>query len=680
MDYKKHHINSANLDFLSNRVIASVFVFALCLIISSIGFAQEKDIHVLLEQIKNAKVDSVKIEAYNFAFRFYNGNNNDSAYKLAEEGLLYFKANKNIIGQGWMYLNKGDYEDAHGSSTLARSDYQKALDLFTSANYKKGIAGANNNLGTLDGKIGNYEKSLAYFMEAQKINEEIGNLKGLMNCYINLGVIYDELKDSAKTILNYKKADSLSQILPYEENKIINYLNIGEFYADHKDTANAFAYYNKAVLMSNKPGLTMMHLIATMDLGVYKYKNGDIKNGKTALLNALDYAMLHNLPMQEVDIYLSLVELDKSLNINTAIAYLEKALLLARNTDNKPQVLKIYIAYSSFHEKNSNFELSNKYLKLQHALSDSLFNLNKAKEIANLTSAYELEKSNEKVHSLEIFIRKIKVQKIVIIVIGLVIIILFFVLLYFYKKTTTLYRNLQESKDELSELNNMKDKLLSILGHDLRGPIANIPPILEFIESEIEIPEEFKEVFPSLSENTKVILETLDKLMLLGQSLMKQNKFDPSIFNPLSYVEKNMQLLSFSAQKKKITVKTNLPTNISLFADPMHFDFIFRNLLSNAIKFSFSGGLIEVDADENKQQGYIVFSVKDHGVGINPDRLNNMFKSSIRSTYGTENEKGNGIGLLLCKEFVTVNSGNIWLESQVGKGSTFYFSLKKATT
>ncbi len=669
--YKNAHNFVFALHKLGKSSLMLLFIFVIIP-----AFGQHKDITklkaLLIEQIN----DSVKINLYVNIFNYYNELNSDSAYMYANEGLRYFKEKQNVKGQGAMYLSKGDYEDAHGNSKLAEDHYLQALKLFSSINYKKGIAGADNNLAAFEGKKGNYKKAITYILVAKKIYEEADNIKDLLSCLINLGAIYDELKDSSQTINYYYKADSIVKLMPPSENTAILYINIGEFYNKYKDTAKAFYYYNKSMALSDANDYPMEHLIASMDKSVLEYEIGNEKQGKAFLVYALNYARQHNLPQQEADILINFVSLDKNLNKDTGLIYLNNALNIAKYTENKPMELNVYRAFSSIYEKYKNFEESNKYLKLQHALSDSLLNINKAKEIANLSSVYELEKSNAKVQVLEIMVAKNNFQKIIIICICLSIIILFAIVLYYYRITISLNKTLKKNKSDLAELNNMKDKLLAIIGHDLRGPVGNIPPILSLIEEEILLPEEYVEVFSTLKEHSIIILETLDKLMLLGKSLLKQNNYEPQNFNPSSYIAKNIELMSITAKKKNITIKNYINENIYVFADAMHFDFILRNLLTNALKFSFLDGIIELAANENFKNGYVVFSVKDYGIGITKDRLNQMFKSTIRTTYGTENEKGNGIGLLLVNEFVIQNGGEIWVDSKEGEGSTFYFSLK----
>ena len=131
-----------------------------------------------------------------------------------------------------------------------------------------------------------------------------------------------------------------------------------------------------------------------------------------------------------------------------------------------------------------------------------------------------------------------------------------------------------------------------------------------------------------------------------------------------------------ACDQKQITLQNNIADDVKIFADEEQFKFVVRNLLSNAIKYTYYGGTIEMNAEQRSDE--IVFSIKDNGVGMTKAQQEHIFQPFITSLEGTNQEKGNGIGLMLCKEFISKNGGRIWVESEKDKGSTFYFSLKKA--
>ena len=230
-------------------------------------------------------------------------------------------------------------------------------------------------------------------------------------------------------------------------------------------------------------------------------------------------------------------------------------------------------------------------------------------------------------------------------------------------------------EEELEELSNTKNKLFSIIGHDLRAPVARIPIVLEIVEDKDTTDEERKYLTESLKEHTIATVETLDKLLYWGQSLMKGTSQRPELFNPKHFIEESVNLRKILAADKQITVTDITAENLKVYSDATHFDFVIRNLLANAIKFTGTKGSIEINADESMKPGFVVFSVRDNGVGIDKERLKKIFEP-FNSKDGTANEKGTGIGLMLCKEFANKNGGDIWAESEVGKGTTFYYSVK----
>lgn len=391
-------------------------------------------------------------------------------------------------------------------------------------------------------------------------------------------------------------------------------------------------------------------------------------------MEALELTRRYNYPDQETTILINCAILFR--NDDTAKLFLDKALALAHLTGNKKKEIRIYDQYQALYGRQNNYKLANEYLKKVILMSDSMLKANKANELTGLQALYDLEKSTVKVQGLEELLGRIKMQKNIIILIAALVLTLLVIVLVYYRKTKVLNSTLQTRKQELDDLNRMKDKLFSVIGHDLRGPVSNIPAIIEIIEEEVDIPDEHKEILMSLKDHTNATIETLDKLMLLGSAQFKGKNNTPERFNPKKYLSSGIELKLFAISKKNIKVVDNTANDLEIVADQGHFEFIMRNLLSNAIKFSYAGGRVEVNADEQLQPGFVVFSVKDEGMGMSPAAMQHVFKSTITSTYGTENEKGNGIGLMLCEEFVRLNGGKIWVESEQGKGSTFYFSLR----
>ncbi|GAB1373550.1 hypothetical protein MASR1M46_04310 [Bacteroidales bacterium] len=169
----------------------------------------------------------------------------------------------------------------------------------------------------------------------------------------------------------------------------------------------------------------------------------------------------------------------------------------------------------------------------------------------------------------------------------------------------------------------------------------------------------------------------LKNLMEWAQLKTGKIEYNPEYFNIVALVKETTSLYKEIAKKKSIALEEILPHFLSLYADKAMISSILRNFISNAIKFTMPGGKVVVTVEEKSKE--IIFSVKDTGVGISKERVDDIFKiDHMYSTMGTDNEKGTGMGLTLCKDFVEMHSGKIWVESEEGIGSCFCFSLNKS--
>jgi two-component system, sensor histidine kinase and response regulator len=229
---------------------------------------------------------------------------------------------------------------------------------------------------------------------------------------------------------------------------------------------------------------------------------------------------------------------------------------------------------------------------------------------------------------------------------------------------------------ELKELNATKDKFFSIIAHDLRGPIGSMMQISEFVTMKEKMDEEtlysFLESQKELSRNTFYLLENL---LSWARSSTNQIDYYPEILDVNTILKASIENIKTQATSKNITVTANYTEQSRAYADQKMFRLIIRNLLSNAIKFTPQGGTISISAAPAENDSVII-AVKDTGIGMSPKILENLFRIDISSNRpGTDGESSNGLGLLLCKEFVEKNGGKIWIDSEEDKGSTFWVTL-----
>jgi signal transduction histidine kinase len=233
----------------------------------------------------------------------------------------------------------------------------------------------------------------------------------------------------------------------------------------------------------------------------------------------------------------------------------------------------------------------------------------------------------------------------------------------------------RQSKD-LKELSATKDKLFSIIAHDLRSPFNSILGLSELLRDNIRIysVEKSIEFLSSINSTAERTLVLLDNLLVWAKIQTRQIDFTPQRLKLKPVIQGIIDLLESSATIKNITLNYEQSEDIVIEADPNMFQTILRNLIQNAIKFTGSGG--RVDISFISEEKHVAITVADNGIGMNEQTRNKLFRKNAHFTAtGTAHERGSGLGLILCKEFVKTHGGKIWVESESGKGSRFTFTL-----
>lgn len=238
------------------------------------------------------------------------------------------------------------------------------------------------------------------------------------------------------------------------------------------------------------------------------------------------------------------------------------------------------------------------------------------------------------------------------------------------------------SNKQLSELNSTKNRLFSIIGHDLKNPLNAIMGISEILSSnwkDIEEGEKIK-LFKHINSSAKGMDSLLSNLLTWARSQRMDIQFNPEETNVLSLINENKMLLKELLKKKNIKLLVSTSTNTIVYVDQNMIDTILRNIITNAIKFTPQNGHINISVDPYSDD-FILVKISDTGMGISDENLSKLFKLEYKfSTYGTDGEKGTGMGLILCKEFIEKHKGEIWVESKEGEGSHFYFTLPKTSS
>jgi signal transduction histidine kinase len=274
---------------------------------------------------------------------------------------------------------------------------------------------------------------------------------------------------------------------------------------------------------------------------------------------------------------------------------------------------------------------------------------------------------------------------------GLLIIVIswFLSIILWYSNLKRIEKDLiiEKQKDELAKHNNeltiktlalnssnkTKDKLFSVIAHDLRGPLANLTAMVQLLKNGDASENEFKEILPGLTIQISQTNELLDNLLNWSRTNLQVTKAEPETINLNTIADEIIQLYRAQIDNKKISINNNIKDSHLAFADKNMVQLITRNLLSNAIKFSHTGGSIMLDSFI--MEDFIHITIRDEGLGISNEKIKLLLTDEYCSTPGTKGEKGTGLGLILCREFVEKNRGKLNITSTVGKGSTFSFSL-----
>lgn len=235
---------------------------------------------------------------------------------------------------------------------------------------------------------------------------------------------------------------------------------------------------------------------------------------------------------------------------------------------------------------------------------------------------------------------------------------------------------LQQQAKDLQEMNQLKDRLFSIISHDLRSPILSLNEIMRLMEERIIDEKDFRDHVPLMASNIKSTAALLENLLYWSRSQLKGDFIRREPLNVNQVVQRQIDLLDSQAKLKNIRIENLIREQAAVLADKNMTEMVFRNLISNAIKFSMPEALIRISAQANEK--VLSVSVQDQGVGISEENQNRLFGTNNFSSLGTNNEPGTGLGLLLCKDFVEKNGGSIEVFSKLNEGSTFTVTLPLA--
>lgn len=379
-------------------------------------------------------------------------------------------------------------------------------------------------------------------------------------------------------------------------------------------------------------------------------------------------------------------------HLERSAEFLNKSIALVHANGSFKTLIKAHTLLGEIYLAENKAELGYRQLKLVSQFKDSLYSVERSAQVQEMQSLYELGKKQATIINLE---SEKKNQRVLATVLSGGIVLLLLLIFVLWRLRIVQKRanealasknravehqreEMQTQAENLQELNNLKSKLFSVISHDLRGPIGNLQSLLDMVTRRIMTPEEFISVSHKLKENLNVTQRTLENLLSWSLSQMEGLKTEQDQFNIRHLIDEACRLLEEVAQRKNITLETSAETSIPVLADHNQIQLIIRNLLHNAIKFSREDGTVVVTAETDDD--YCHVSIKDNGIGMTPMETNMVLEKNQHFTKtGTHQEKGTGLGLMLCQEFVKRNGGSLTIESSPGEGTSVSFTVPLAT-
>jgi signal transduction histidine kinase len=234
---------------------------------------------------------------------------------------------------------------------------------------------------------------------------------------------------------------------------------------------------------------------------------------------------------------------------------------------------------------------------------------------------------------------------------------------------------LEEQTAKLTELNQLKNKLFSIIAHDLKTPMYALRNLFNHMHLNEMPVKEMKALLPGIVNEMNYTTNLMENLLQWAKSQMENSSLQPEVLDIETMISRVLQLLHWQASNKRIHLEAQIEEPLFCYADKEMVNLVLRNLLSNAIKFTPENGHVRVGAREHSS--CIEIFVQDDGIGISTERQTQLFGDMFYTTRGTNSETGTGLGLKLCKDFLEKNGGRIAVQSQPGKGSTFTVTLPR---
>ena len=539
------------------------------------------------------------------------------------------------------------------------------------------------------GETGSEAKSLELLERARSMASSKAEI--LIFVLSELGKVNASLDSINDAEENYQEVLTYAEQLRKPELKAEALFNLGNVLLKKQELEAALELLKEALAIHRKLGNRIEEGALLNNIGHAYYLT---KNEERAYANfkaALEIFQSVEYKFGMADAYNNIGEWYYNQNkLTQALANFELAQVAGRASKRNEPVAKALDYLSLVHKASGNYKNALEYREQYIALMDFMSLEKGAKHMIEIESKSVIDATELKVQQLEIerikkeseLAEQKQKQKFLYAVLSLVAVV---VVLVFYmylmkrrsnKELKAINQTVETQNIQLQNLNATKDKFFSIIGHDLKGPLNSLTSfsnlLINYFDSLSK--DEIQNLAKDLDKSLKNLYTLLNNLLEWARSQTGNIDFTKEKFDIVEVLQQNRDLLATQASIKELTILYEANKPIFISAHKQSITTVIRNLISNAIKFTPNGGVIKLEAIQNKDE--VVVSVADTGVGMSNVVIEKLFKLDAKhSTLGTANEKGTGLGLILCKDFIEKNGGRVWVESEVGKGSIFYFSV-----
>lgn len=583
-----------------------------------------------------------------------------------------------------IYHNRGEFDKA-------LTYYQRSLNLRAKIKDYKGIAACYNNIGNVYTNLGNFPEALANLYKGLSVREQVGDSLPIANSFANIGGVYIQLKRTNDALRFARKAYDYYLRKGNKDGLYQTSVIYGDAYRLLEDHRMATHYYQEALRLSEEMKNDNAIAVSLTNLGTELEDQNRLKEAEICFKRALELSKLTD-DMEGIvlsNIHLGEIEVIYG-RFDTGIARLKEGLAQAQTIHAKYHIHNAALKLSKYYEQKGKYKDALYYQHICSAYKDSLFNDETRANMQQAEFNYRLDKKQKEIQLLEMqrTIQDESSAQQQLVISGLSIAFILFALFLVY-----LYRNIRKEKRtnkqiagqkqeierqayKLEELNALKDKIFSVMSHDLRSPVASLLSMIELLDQKEMSQQEFLQFQENIRQQLTSLNLLLDNLLIWSRSQMLGSKPRSVSINVNDKIHKVCGIYLQAAESKHIELTCTIDHDLQVKADPDYLALVLRNFVSNAIKFTREHGQINISAKELNNR--IEICVKDNGIGMQEELIHNLLKNSpMQSAVGTAGEKGAGIGLLLCNEFIQKTDGKLRIDSKPGIGSSFYINLPR---